>query len=61
MNFIDKLKALSQSRRFYALLSGVVLMLAEELFGVQLDPDTVKQIVLLIMAWIVGDSINKTR
>ncbi len=53
-----KLKALTKSRRFWAAITGVVTVLLEELTG--LSPVQAGEIILILSAWIVGDSLNKT-
>ena len=55
----DKLKALLHSRRFWAAVAGVVVAATGGL-GIEVEPAMVEQVVLLIAAWIVGDSISKT-
>ena len=52
----DKLQALLKSRRFWAAVTGVAVVL----LPAGIDPAVVEQIVFLIAAWIVGDSFNKT-
>lgn len=54
---MDKFVALFKSRRFWVALAGVAVVIAEP-FG--LGADSVNEIVMLAMAWIVGDSVNKT-
>ncbi len=54
---MDKLLALFKSRRFWVALAGVAVVVAEP-FG--LSADSVNEIVMLLMAWIVGDSVSKT-
>ena len=55
----DKLKALLPSRRFWAAVSGGVVVLTGGL-GFPVSPEVVEQFVILIAAWILGDSITKT-
>jgi len=54
---MDKLSTLFKSRRFWAALAGLVVVLADPL---GLDPATMEQTVWLIAAWVVGDSLTKT-
>ena len=54
---MDKLLALFKSRRVWAALGGVFVVIAEP-FGI--SAEAVNEIVMLAMAWIVGDSVNKT-
>ena len=56
---IDKLVALTQSRRFWLAVSGVVFVLFDGL-GLGLTEDQVNNLVLVGGAWIVGDSIRQT-
>ena len=54
---MTKLTALIKSRRFWAALAGLAVVLADPL---GLDPATMEQTVWLLAAWIVGDSLNTT-
>ncbi len=54
---MPKLTALIKSRRFWAAVAGLAVVLADPL---GLDPATMEQTVWLIAAWIVGDSVSKT-
>ena len=54
-----KMKSLLKSRRFWASLAGVIVVLTGGL-GLALDPLVVEQVVLLIGAWVIGDSLTKT-
>jgi len=54
-----KIKSLFTSRRFWAVVSGFAAILAKE-FDFPIDPDTLQQYIILIAAWVVGDSLNKT-
>ena len=56
---IDKLKALTHSRRFWIAVSGFVFVLFDGL-GLPLTEDQVNNLVLVGGAWIVGDSIRKS-
>ena len=55
----DKLALLLKSRRFRVAVGGV-LVTTTNIFGLNLDPDQVNNIVLLGGAWIVGDSLRVT-
>ena len=55
----DKLALLLKSRRFWVAVGGV-LVTTTNIFGLNLDPDQVNNIVLLGGAWIVGDSLRTT-
>ena len=54
-----KLLALVRSRRVWVAISGVAVVVAEQL-GLPLSEDAVNQIVMVMAAWIVGDSLTKT-
>ena len=56
--FIDKLLGVLKSRRFWTATGGVVVILLHDTFG--LDEGTSNAIVAMLIAWIVGDSLNKT-
>ena len=53
-----KLAALLLSRRFKAVLVGLVVMIGHELLG--LDEKAAHGIALLIASWILGDSLTVT-
>ncbi len=53
-----KLTSLINSRRFYALVAGILTVIFQD--GLGLTDQTTMEVVGLLMAWIVGDSINKT-
>ena len=55
----DKIWALFKSRRFWAAVSGVVVVVSGVL-GMDIDPEVISQFVMLIAAWVIGDSIQKT-
>lgn len=59
MSSSDKIKSLFQSRRFWVAIAGVFISAAGQL-GLEISPEAIEQIVLLLAAWIVGDSLNKT-
>lgn len=52
----DKLSALLKSRRFWAAVSGIVIAI----LPAGIDPAVIEQVVFLIAAWVIGDSIKKT-
>lgn len=59
MTFREKIEALFISRRFWAAVAGMVVVVAEEM-GLGISPDTVYQIAAILIAWILGDSLHKT-
>ena len=54
----DKIKALLKSRRFWAAIGGVVVVVLQDTIG--LEPATANSIVAVAVAWIVGDSLRVT-
>ncbi len=55
---MDKVLSLLRSRRAWATVAGVLIVLLHQGLGV--DEATATKIVALIGAWVIGDSINKT-
>ena len=55
----DKIQGLIKSRRFWVAVAGVAVTFSDT-FGLALDPDTIQHVVLLLGAWIVGDSLRVT-
>ena len=58
---MNKIKSLFQSRRFWVSAAGTILVAAEAfgLTGAE-DRDTVFKMIMLIGAWVVGDSFRRT-
>ena len=56
----DKLKALTQSRRFWVAIAGIITVMGNDLGLFNLTQDQVTNVVLLCASWVVGDSIRKT-
>lgn len=56
---LESLKALLLSKRFWAAVAGVVLVVVQN-FGLPISEDQVQILVMLIASWIVGDSIRST-
>ena len=54
----DKIKALVRSRRFWAAIGSVVVVVLQDAIG--LDPTTANSIVAVAVAWIGGDSLRVT-
>jgi len=54
----DKIKALVKSRRFWAAIGSVIVVVLQDTIG--LDPATSNSIVAVAVAWIVGDSLRVT-
>jgi len=55
---MNKLKSLFQSRRFWAAIVAAVLNVIGPTVG--LNEDQTLSITALVVAWVVGDSLNKT-
>jgi len=55
----EKLAVLVKSRRFWVCVAGVVVT-TTNIFGLDLNPDQIQNIVLLGGAWVVGDSLRTT-
>jgi len=56
---VNPIQELLKSRRFWAFVGSVAAVLVTA-FGLQVDPALVQQVVLVIAAWIVGDSWRLT-
>jgi hypothetical protein len=56
---LDKLKAIAGSRRFYAALIGAALVYINSVLKV-LDDTQMTQVIGVISAWIVGESVRST-
>ena len=53
----EKLQLLIKSRRFWVAVGGIVVT-TTNVFGFDLNPEQINNIVLLGGAWIVGDSLR---
>lgn len=56
----EKFKALLQSRRFWAVTSGLIVVVTKELGIADLDETQVQNIVNLIAAWVLGESLRSS-
>ena len=56
----EKFKTLLQSRRFWAVTSGLIVVVAKELGIADLDETQVQNIVNLIAAWVLGESLRSS-
>ena len=56
---MDKIKSLTQSRRFYAAVLGIAMLLLHETLG--LSQAVAEQLSVVLAAWIIGDSLDKTK
>jgi len=55
-----KTQTLLASRRFWAAVAGLLVAIGNDGLGLNLTQDTVDMAVMLISAWVVGDSLRKT-
>ncbi len=56
----DKIKTLLKSRRFWAIASGLIVVVTKELGIADLDETQVQNIALLISAWVLGESYRSS-
>jgi len=56
----DKLKSLLKSRRFWAVASGLIVVVSKELGIADLDETQVQNIVILIATWVFGESLRSS-
>ena len=56
---LEKYTAALKSRRLQAVIAGILVVLLQD--GLGLSEQTTLEIVALIVAWVVGDSITKTQ
>jgi hypothetical protein len=55
-----KIKAMLRSRRFWISLSAVLGVVAQDLIGMNLNPETVAAVGIAAAGWVIGDSIKTT-
>ena len=55
---IEKIKALFESRRFWAALVVAILNVVGSYLGI--EQETLTRITAVVAAWIIGDSMSKT-
>ncbi len=56
----SKLQSLIRSRRFWAAISGLIVIIAQDMGIADLNPDSVQNIVFLIISWITSESIRSS-
>lgn len=56
----NKLRSLLLSRRFWVAATVAVIILAGKELGVEIPEDKLTHVIHVALAWIVGDSIQKT-
>ena len=56
----EKFKVLLQSRRFWAVASGLIVVVTKELGIANLDETQVQNIVTLIATWVLGESLRSS-
>lgn len=54
---MSKWKLLLSSRKFWAALIGVVAIICNDIFNINLPQEQIVSIVILITGWIVGQGI----
>ena len=57
---MDKLKSLFKSRRFIKMAAGVVVVIFGH-YGLDINSQQEIEIVALLSAWIIGDSVRETK
>lgn len=57
---LDKLKALTKSRRFWVTVSALIVVVAKEAGIADLNPDQVQNIVTLAATWVIGESLRSS-
>jgi len=55
----DKLASLIRSRRFWLTVGGVLAVVFQDVLNI--PEEEVMQVVGLLIAWVVGDSLRKTQ
>jgi len=56
---LSKLATLLRSRKFWAAIVGIIMMVVNELFPeFPITPETIEQIVWLLVAYIIGTGIE---
>jgi hypothetical protein len=56
----DKFKNLLKSRRFWAVVSGLIVITTKELGIANLDETQVQNIATLVAAWVLGESLRSS-
>lgn len=56
----SKLQTLVRSRRFWAAVSGLVVVIAQDIGITGLEPDAVQNIIFLVVSWITAESIRSS-
>lgn len=54
------LNDLIKSKRFWAALAGIIVVVAKDRLPIALDEQQITMIVMAIGSWIVGDSLRAT-
>jgi len=55
---MDKLRSLSSSRRLWAAVSGVIVVVLQDVIG--LTEDQALTVAGIVSAWVVGDALRRT-
>ncbi len=53
---MDGIIALAQSKRFWMVITGLIVVFGNVLFGLKLDPQSVLATLMLLSAWIIGET-----
>ena len=56
----NKIKVLLKSRRFWAVASGLIVVVSKELGLADLDEVQVQNMVMLIATWVLGESLRSS-
>jgi hypothetical protein len=56
----EKIKSLLGSRRFWAVASGLIVVVTKELGIANLDETQVTNIAMLIASWVLGESLRSS-
>jgi len=55
---MEKLKNMLKSRRFWVAVSGLVIVVADEMGIGVMTPEMIENVVILGASWIVGESLR---
>jgi|TARA_R110000851_G_scaffold104493_1_gene222198 hypothetical protein len=58
---MSKFKSLLTSRRFWVSVVGLASVVASETMGIDLNQEQVIGVVVLVVAWVVGDTVRETK
>lgn len=55
-----KVASMFASRRFWAAVCAVVAVVANDVCDQPIDPEQLTTVVMVVVAWLVGDSLRET-